>query len=44
MYVFLTLRVMVLKDGQIAELDKPETLLKDENSIFYSLAKADGVV
>jgi ABC-type multidrug transport system fused ATPase/permease subunit len=35
-------RVMVLEDGKLVELDKPDTLLKDPNSHFYGLCKATG--
>jgi ATP-binding cassette subfamily C (CFTR/MRP) protein 1 len=36
-------RILLLENGKIAEFDKPEILLKDENSKFYSLAKEAGV-
>ena len=32
-------RVMVLDKGEIKEFDSPEMLLKDKNSVFYSLIK-----
>lgn len=30
---------MVLDQGRIKELDAPQTLLQDRNTIFYGLAK-----
>ncbi|ODV80944.1 uncharacterized protein CANTADRAFT_4932 [Suhomyces tanzawaensis NRRL Y-17324] len=35
-------RVLVLDKGEIREFDAPDTLLKDKNSIFYSLCKEGG--
>lgn len=35
---------MVLDKGQIKEFDSPDVLLKDENSIFHSMAKAANLV
>ena len=32
-------RIMVLDKGRIAEMDTPNKLLEDKNSIFYSMAK-----
>ncbi|PRD31029.1 UNVERIFIED_CONTAM: Canalicular multispecific organic anion transporter 1 [Trichonephila clavipes] len=32
-------RIMVLDQGEVAEFDSPETLLKDKESIFYGMAK-----
>ncbi|XP_055346997.1 multidrug resistance-associated protein 1-like [Paramacrobiotus metropolitanus] len=32
-------RIMVLDQGKIKELDSPENLLRDRNTIFYGLAK-----
>lgn len=37
-------RVMVMSNGAVAEFDKPETLLEDMLSLFYSLAKDTDVV
>ncbi|KAG6828729.1 hypothetical protein H0H92_006917 [Tricholoma furcatifolium] len=37
-------RVLVMDSGKIAEFDKPETLLSDKESIFYSLAHEAGLV
>lgn len=37
-------RILVLEKGEVAEFDKPEVLLKDSNSIFYSLAQRGGLV
>ncbi|XP_074600432.1 multidrug resistance-associated protein 1-like [Brevipalpus obovatus] len=37
-------RVMVLDHGQIAEFDTPENLLKNHDTIFYSLAKEANLV
>ncbi|KAF9199094.1 hypothetical protein BGZ49_010827 [Haplosporangium sp. Z 27] len=37
-------RIMVLDQGKVVEFDSPGKLLKDENSIFYSLAKQSGNV
>jgi len=37
-------RVMVLDKGEIVELDKPQLLLKNAESAFYSLAKESGVI
>lgn len=42
--IILPCRVMVMDKGLIAELDKPETLLNDENSVFHSMAKSAGLV
>ncbi|KAK3084438.1 hypothetical protein FSP39_013539 [Pinctada imbricata] len=36
-------RVMVLKDGLIAEIDTPANLLDNKNSIFYGMAKDAGL-
>ena len=32
-------KVVVMKDGHVEELDSPENLLKNEQSLFHSLAK-----
>lgn len=37
-------RVLVLKDGTIAEFDTPEKLLADKQSIFFSMALEAGLV
>jgi len=37
-------KVMVLDKGTIVEMDSPENLLKNENSIFYSMAKDAGLI
>eukprot|EP01124_Arcella_intermedia_P029518 TRINITY_DN625_c0_g1_i1.p1 TRINITY_DN625_c0_g1~~TRINITY_DN625_c0_g1_i1.p1 ORF type:complete len:1466 (+),score=369.04 TRINITY_DN625_c0_g1_i1:648-4400(+) len=37
-------KVLVLDSGQVAEFAPPEVLLKDKNSIFYSLANEAGVL
>ncbi|XP_074036470.1 multidrug resistance-associated protein 1-like [Leptinotarsa decemlineata] len=37
-------RVIVLDKGKIIEFDTPSNLLKDENSIFYSMSKDAGLV
>lgn len=37
-------RVLVLQAGEIAEFDNPQTLLKDETSIFHSMAEAAGLL
>ncbi|XP_054161810.1 multidrug resistance-associated protein 1-like [Oppia nitens] len=37
-------RVIVLHEGRVAELDTPNNLLTDSQSIFYSLAKDAGLV
>jgi ABC-type multidrug transport system fused ATPase/permease subunit len=37
-------RVMVLDKGLIVELDKPDTLLADENGVFHSMAKSAGLL
>jgi len=37
-------RIMVLDKGQIVEFDSPERLLSDRNSLFYSMAKATGLI
>ncbi|KAG8191790.1 hypothetical protein JTE90_026825 [Oedothorax gibbosus] len=37
-------KVIVLSKGEIVEMDKPENLLKNENSIFYAMAKDAGLV
>ena len=35
-------RVMVLKDGEIAELDRPSTLLRRRSGLFYSMVSEGG--
>jgi len=37
-------RVLVLHEGKVAEFSSPEKLLKDDRTIFYSLAKDAGLV
>jgi ATP-binding cassette, subfamily C (CFTR/MRP), member 1 len=37
-------RILVLDKGQIAEFDSPTSLLKDKNSIFYSMAVSANLV
>ena len=37
-------KVLVLDQGKIVEFDAPAELLKNENSMFYALAKNAGVV
>ena len=41
---FPTARVLVLDEGTIKELDSPEALLRDRESIFYGMAKQTGLV
>jgi len=37
-------RVMVLDKGKVMEFDSPSALLKDQDSMFYSLAKESDLV
>lgn len=37
-------RIMVLDKGKIVEFDKPETLLANQRSVFYGMARAAGLV
>jgi ATP-binding cassette subfamily C (CFTR/MRP) protein 1 len=37
-------RVLVMDRGQVAQYDSPQAFLKDTNSIFYSMAKDEGLV
>ena len=37
-------RILVLDKGQIAEFDTPSSLLKNKNSIFYSMALSANLV
>lgn len=36
-------RILVLEKGEVAEFDTPDRLLRDENSVFYALAKQAGL-
>ena len=37
-------RIMVLDKGEIVEFDTPESLLKDNRTIFYSMASSANLV
>jgi ABC-type multidrug transport system fused ATPase/permease subunit len=37
-------RIIVLDQGMIAEFDSPKTLLENNTSIFYGMAKNAGLV
>ncbi len=37
-------RILVLDKGKIAEFDSPEALLKDKDSVFYSMAQSANLV
>ena len=37
-------KVVVMEEGRVKEVDSPENLLKNEDSLFYSLAKEAGLV
>ena len=37
-------KVLVLKDGELAEYDSPSNLLEDKSTIFYSLCRDANLV
>lgn len=37
-------RIAVMDKGQLSQLDSPQNLLKDEQGIFYKMAKDAGIV
>ncbi|XP_076041208.1 ATP-binding cassette sub-family C member 3-like [Oratosquilla oratoria] len=37
-------KVLVLDNGKVAEFESPSTLLRDKNSLFFSLAKDAGIL
>ena len=37
-------KVIVLDQGRVKEFDRPASLLKDDQSLFYTMAKDTGVV
>ena len=37
-------KVIVLEYGQLKEIDSPNALLNNKDSIFYSMAKESGLV
>ena len=37
-------KILVLDSGKVAEFDSPQNLLKNKDSIFYSLAKEGGYI
>lgn len=37
-------RIVVLEQGEVAEFDTPENLLKNKDSLFYALSKQGGLV
>ncbi|KAF3988772.1 hypothetical protein FT663_03860 [Candidozyma haemuli var. vulneris] len=37
-------RIVVLEQGEVAEFDSPENLLKNKDSLFYALSKQGGLV
>ena len=40
----ITYRVIVMSDGRFEEVDKPDKLKEDTNSLFYAMAKDAGLV
>ena len=39
MPIYVCVRVMVMDAGKVVEYDRPDTLLADPNTIFYSMAR-----
>jgi len=42
--VFYIYRILVLETGNISEFDTPASLLNDNHSVFYGMAKDAGLV
>jgi hypothetical protein len=40
---FLLFRIIVLDKSQIVEFDRPDVLLSNEKSVFYSMAVSAGI-
>ena len=40
---FFSFRIAVMDKGQLSQLDSPQNLLKDEQGIFYKMAKDAGI-